>query len=256
MISEEGVSNVCDYAVCIHTGLRGEMEDTYSVHTLLVHSKRVLMFGVYDGHNGDVISLLCRRYIALLSSNKYFILGNIQQGLVNTFEYIDTIIKEKTSVSHNSGCTSAVVIIDSDMEQLVIGNLGDCRVIGKRYSMVNQLTVENRVPDKGRLYHTGANFSLNVTKAIGDHDMKTEPQVLTCIPDIYTYILTGYSIIVIMTDGIHEYITNDVLMKFICERLHTKTLRVIAQEVVEYVYQKQKIQKRGDNMSVIIIKLR
>lgn len=236
------------------------MDDTYSVHTLYSESgtgekMTRYLFGVHDGHHTDRVSLFCRKYISLLTFNKYYIQGDLEKAIVNTFEYIDALLAEKLPVlSRDSGCVSAIVLIDPYMRQVVIGNVGDCRVIGKKYNMVKQLTVENRLPNKERLYHTDANFSLNISKALGDHDFKTRDSVLSCIPDTYTYLTLGYSLIVIMTDGIHDYITNESLVAFICERLSIKPLQKIAQDTIEYIRHKQGLSGIYDNMALIIIR--
>lgn len=259
MISESGRSNVFEYSVCIHQGKRTSMEDTYSIHTLHSYSRTEKMtrylFGVHDGHHTDHVSLFCRHYIPILSCNKYYIQGDIPKAIVNTFEYIDALVSEKLpGVSRDSGCVSAIVLIDPYLQQLIIGNVGDCRVIGKKYNMVKQLTYENRLSGGERLYHKDANFSLNVTRAIGDHDFKTNDPVLSCIPDVYTYLTVGFSIIVVMTDGIHDYISNESLMAFISERLSYMSLSKIAQDVIEYIRHKQGLSGIHDNMAVVIIK--
>lgn len=261
MITDTGESNVFEYSVCMHQGQRKSMEDTFSVHTLHTHlngkDMTRYLFGVHDGHHTDAISLFCRNYIPILTFNKYYVQGDIPKAIVNTFEYIDTLVTEKLQVeSKDSGCVSAIVLIDPYMQQLIIGCIGDCRVIGKKYNMVKQLTEEHRLPNKERLYHRAANFSLNVTRALGDHDFKTTDSSLSCIPDVYTYLTLGYSLIVIMTDGIHDYITNDLLMAFICERLSNKPLKRIAQDVIEYIRHKQGMSGIHDNMTLIIIKFK
>eukprot|EP00956_Cyclotella_meneghiniana_P024974 scaffold51136_cov56-Cyclotella_meneghiniana.AAC.3 len=175
----------------------------------------------------------------------------------------------------HAGCTSVVAVILG--KDLVVANAGDSRaVICRRGGLMEPLSFDHKPLQKremNRITRAGGfvnqfgrvNGNLNLSRSIGDLKYKQVPgiapadQMITAEPDIIsTTLRPGDEFIVIGCDGIWDCLTNEECVKYVRDRIDTKSPVEIGTEMLDDIVSEDPRASQGiggDNMTVMIIDL-
>jgi len=236
------------------------------------HINGIYIIGLFDGHGGDEISKtlpnILNGILNIVESYKLKIINreklkkNIQKEFIN----IDKLILKKEFV--RQGSTSLLLYI-LDKEVISI-NLGDSKTIFLNNTF--QLEFENiqhrpnllseidriiynkyTVTKYADIYRL--NNELSLSRSFGDFKYKFINGVyngidsaVSVIPDIEFINTSDTKYIILATDGLWDYIDNDIIIKYI-QNKNIKFIDLPKKIILEAI-------KRGsnDNISIIIIK--
>jgi len=135
-----------------------------------------------------------------------------------------------------AGCTSVVAVIRAD--RLWVGNAGDSRAVLCRNGQAVAMSIDHKPNDtieKQRIEHAGGfichgrvNGNLNLSRAIGDLEFKTnkslepEKQVITANPDVTEETLTSNDeFLILACDGIWDVKSSQQAVDFVRQRIPT-----------------------------------
>ena len=275
-------------------GWRNTMEDAHL--TELNIDENSACFGVFDGHGGKEVALFASKHFSQeLLKNERYRQGDIETALKETFLQIDTLLRstegateifrlqrdlpdsaevnprDATDAAANVGCTAVVALIQGNT--LYVANAGDSRCVlghsGKAVDMSMDhkpdLPEENaRIRAAGGCVIDGrVNGNINLSRSLGDLEYKNVPsipverQAVTSMPDVKKLELTSEDhFIALCCDGIWDILTSQNCVDFIYERLHSKPLKQIAEEVCDrcLAHSTSEFEGRGcDNMTVVLV---
>jgi serine/threonine protein phosphatase PrpC len=254
-------------------GMREHNEDYETIYINSnnndIKSKKINIFGIYDGHGGKYISKYLSEKIP-----DYFKKNDVQYPLSG--RYVRNVFKEiqndleKNHSSYSEYCGSTCLLaIDYIHEQkrfIDIINLGDSRCVISRGNKANIITSDHKPnwPTEkerikkmgGEIYFDGADWrigDLSVSRAFGDLDNKP---YISCVPDIYRYKLSKKDqFMVLACDGLWDVMDGQYVVNFIItncydseyNRINKKTniARLLAENAL----------KKGstDNITIIIV---
>ncbi|KZV22230.1 putative protein phosphatase 2C 60 [Dorcoceras hygrometricum] len=171
-----------------------------------------------------------------------------------------------------SGSTACVAIIRNN--QLIVANAGDSRCVLSRKGQACELSKDHK-PDlhaeKKRILEAGGyvqygrvNGSLNLSRAIGDMEMKQnklfspEEQTVTANPDIITVELSeDDDFLIIACDGIWDCMSSKEAVGFVQEQLKTeKKLSVVCERVLDRCLAPASGGEGCDNMTMILVQFK
>lgn len=175
----------------------------------------------------------------------------------------------------HAGCTSVVAVIVGRM--LVVANAGDSRAVLCRAGGLTEPLSFDHKPlqnrEMNRITHAGGfvnqfgrvNGNLNLSRSIGDMKYKQVPgihpaeQMITAEPDILsTTLRPGDEFIVLGCDGIWDCLSNEECVKYVRDRIDTKTPTEIGMEMLDEIVSADPRASQGiggDNMTIMIIDL-
>lgn len=205
-------------------GRRQHMEDRYSIHLF----KEMVCFGVYDGHAGTgAADLICENLVPYLREelrSRRVVLSEepLKDSLRETVRRIEettlVTLKEKGDWS---GSTLCVCLLTHSF--LIVGHLGDSRVVVSRKGVARQVTTKDHLAkdydEKLRIHAMGARVDdegyleglLQVSRAIGDVDPDTKQKILglSSEPDIFLEPIDQEvdEFVIIACDGLWESIS-------------------------------------------------
>jgi protein phosphatase 1G len=230
-----------------------------------------------------------------LLKNERYQQGDIETALKETFLQIDILLRstegateifrlqrdlpdsaevnprDVTDAAANVGCTAVVALIQGNT--IYVANAGDSRCVlghsGKAVDMSMDhkpdLPEENaRIRAAGGCVIDGrVNGNINLSRSLGDLEYKNVPsipverQAVTSMPDVKRLELTSEDhFIALCCDGIWDILTSQNCVDFIYERLHSKPLKQIAEEVCDrcLAHSTGEFEGRGcDNMTVVLV---
>ena len=173
-----------------------------------------------------------------------------------------------------SGCTASVCLLKNNV--FYAANIGDTRCVLCRNGKAYPLSVDTKPEDEretARIEKAGGtvtrgriNMLINVSRAFGDHMFKSKPelsvlqQMIIPLPDVITeqYHSDTDPFMVLMCDGIWNSMTNEEVIQFVAQRIKTKSLRAITEEIVNKILPKVMPPsgiKGKDNMTIVIVKI-
>lgn len=174
------------YSTTAIRGHRDYMEDTFIFKKL---SEFVFLFGIFDGHGGDQVSLVLKQqFVNTLTSRvewsnfeKSENILMLQQALESTFEYMDD---EYFKHSITVGSTAIICILTENY--IICANLGDCRAMIINQKTFFDISTDHKPTyDKERIYNAGGfieekniddvervNGCLAISRAFGDREYK------------------------------------------------------------------------------------
>jgi serine/threonine protein phosphatase PrpC len=164
-------------------GLREYMEDRYVA--LPGSSKKLAVYGVFDGHGGDGIANHCAEQLGhKIQSNSNE--KNIPKNILESFSQVDSDYKACTTNDSTEGTTAVVVVLKGS--ELFVGHVGDSKaVLIKNDGSSASLTSDHkpdRSDEKQRIEAAGGDVScqqgdvfrvngvLAVSRALGDYYLK------------------------------------------------------------------------------------
>ena len=275
-------------------GWRNTMEDAHI--TQLAVDGATSCFGVFDGHGGKEVAIFtAKHFVPELVRNRNFQAGQIEAALRENFLQIDTLLRgaegskevfrlqrdlpEDSPVdprvakdsAANVGCTAVVALVQG--ARLYVANSGDSRCVlarsGRAVPMSEDhkpdLPIENaRIRDAGGCVIEGrVNGNINLSRSLGDLEYKNTPglpperQAVTANPDVKTMMLTPEDhFLVICCDGIWDILSSQECVTFVYDRLQTKPLKQIAEEMCDRCLAKSTMENEGrgcDNMTAVIV---
>lgn len=253
-------------------------------------------FGVFDGHGGKEVAIYVSRHFTqeLLSNAKYRT-GEVESALKETFLNMDTLlrgpegskevyrlqrdlpesaevdVREARDSAANVGCTSVVAVVQGS--RLYVANAGDSRCVLARNRQAIEMSKDHKpdLPEESQRISAAGSFviegrvngNINLSRSLGDLDYKNVPsisaerQAVTAFPDVKVVELTPEDdFVVLCCDGIWDILTSQACVDFIYERLGTKSLKEIAEDVCDRCLARStgEFEGRGcDNMTVVIV---
>ncbi|KAG9444399.1 hypothetical protein H6P81_015739 [Aristolochia fimbriata] len=211
-----------EYCLASRRGRKRVMEDGYGVITNISGDSKQAFFGVYDGHGGraavdHVVDKLGNNILRALEEEQPN--GNKEQTIRRAVrEGYLTTDKEFLAQGVSSGACAATVLIKDG--ELVVSNVGDCRVVLSRKRVAHALTSDHR-PDREdervRIENSGGyvnnqngvwrvHGTLAISRAIGDSHMKdwiiSEPEVSTVGLD------SDCEFLIVASDGLWDKVGN------------------------------------------------
>ncbi|KAL7099563.1 hypothetical protein ACP275_09G092100 [Erythranthe tilingii] len=172
----------------------------------------------------------------------------------------------------SAGSTACVAVIRNN--QLLVANAGDSRCVISRNGEAHDMSKDHK-PDLdhekrrileagGYVQHGRVNGSLNLSRAIGDMEMKqnkslpAEQQIVTADPDIVTVELSeDDDFLIIACDGIWDCMTSERAVDFVKDQLKTeKKLSVVCEKVLSNCLAPSSGQDGCDNMTMILVQFK
>lgn len=235
------------WAVIEDNGDRTYMEDRFVAAESI--GTGVLLFGVFDGHNGSALSEYCKTHVAahirteLADKRHRSYPKPVEHALSAAMESMDKAGSMDTALpaSKDVGSTACLVLLTINNAWFV--NVGDSRGIIKTRGQVQQMTVDHKPMVKsesdrvrkhgGYLSNTDGswriNGRLNLSRSIGDWTMRPfivpTPTVShhhrpdhtsTCgLADCNEYI-------VIASDGLFDVMQNEDITRIVDAQPHTR----------------------------------
>ena len=238
------------------------MEDDHSIGL----EGRKAFVGVFDGHNGD----RCARWTA----------ANMARSLARVGEFSDDEIKsaclrldrDYLRTFGQGGSTATFVLLDTDAADgdidIIIGNIGDSRVIMSRGSEAVSLTKDHRVDNETELQRiiSAGGFIANgrvdgilaPTRALGDGmfkgnaELQQTEQKVSAEPEIFRSRLAHGDFIFLGCDGIFESFSNEDVVMFVRDALETD-LAADPALVVASLLDEALCRGSRDNMTAILL---
>lgn len=266
------------WAVIEDNGDRMYMEDRYIAAEKLVSG--VLLFGVFDGHNGAQVSTYCKMHIAehiraqFADQSHLSFPKPVEHALTAAIERLDEVgnLDHKLPAAKDVGSTACLAVLTLDDVWFV--NVGDSRAIIKTKNQVRQMTVDHKPAlqsETDRVKKHGGfisntdgtwriNGRLNLSRSIGDWSMR--PFIIST-PTVQHHLrplryvdgrgcVDCNEYIVIASDGLFDVMTNSDITATVDSHPHTR--QGVSAALRELVTQSRH-RGSGDNITVIYIGL-
>eukprot|EP00758_Cryptobia_borreli_P002291 Tbor_TRINITY_DN2922_c0_g1::TRINITY_DN2922_c0_g1_i1::g.1118::m.1118/K14803/PTC2_3; protein phosphatase PTC2/3 len=222
------------YEACVGAmqGWRSNMEDSHVIAPKFDEVSKTGLFAVFDGHGGSKCSTACQAVFEV-AMKKQFKNGKID--FIAGYTELDNTLKEK--LTDCSGSTAVAVSVNE--KEIVCASVGDsravlCRKDGSTVSLSEDHKPENP-EERARIEAAGGHVSDNrvngelaMSRALGDFQYKeqtniaVDKQLVTHIPDVVTVPREeGDEFIVIACDGIFDVMTNQQVVEFVRNELHS-----------------------------------
>lgn len=218
-----------DFCLASKKGGRKVMEDGYGVITDICGNSKQAFFGVFDGHGGcaavDYVAEKLGKNIITAIEESEKSENQLEQAIEEGYLTTD---KEFLSQGERGGTCAATVLVNDG--ELLVSNVGDCRVVLSRKGIADQLTKDHRVnreDERFRIESSGGfvsccngvwrvQGSLSVSRAIGDVYLK---EWVISEPETNKLRLTSdCDFLVMASDGLWDKVTNqeavDVVLRY------------------------------------------
>lgn len=210
--------------------------------------------GVFDGHGGhncsEFVSNKLGKHLKR-SFSKPEAWENGENVMIQTFHNIDRAFCEKAIVSHDYSGSCATIVLSKD-DEIIIGNIGDCRAVmvpvsKNSYQQPVEITVDHRadctsenirINAAGGKVKGGRVMSLQPSRSFGDIDVKLAcgKDVVIASPDVDKVFVRrdvkkkksktnteNRPFMIIATDGVWDVLNNKQASKLVQSTL--KSLR-------------------------------
>lgn len=222
------------WAVIQDKGNRPYMEDRYITAEKIRDT--VLLFGVFDGHNGSALAEYCRVNMGdMVRQELTSSTCTVEKSLESAVERLDQRGNEDDSLppTRDVGSTACVVVVTA--EDVWFVNVGDSRAFIKTDGVIRQMTVDHKPmlkSESDRVKRNGGfisntdgtwriNGRLNVSRSIGDWAMR--PFIISS-PTIKHHHRQGktHEFVILASDGLFDVMSNEDVASIIESRPHTK----------------------------------
>ena len=243
-------------------GNRKKMEDNYYINNY----KNIIIIAIADGHGGNCI---CTRIFDFIDSLaeiifKFHIKKITKQNFLNKVEkwFINTDLYFINKIKSGEGCTFNICFITTEFIYNI--NLGDSKMIfisdyKIEYESIqhkpNNLNEYTRINKILPVINNRINNKLSISRTFGDYNYKYidnkynyKISPVICKPTINILNYNNNSYILLLTDGIADYINNKTIISVFKECQHPK---FILNKMIKTAI------KNGsnDNITLILIKL-
>ncbi|CAN0422573.1 unnamed protein product [Ascophyllum nodosum] len=222
------------------------------------------LFGVFDGHNGQMCSeALCTGlYLAVAKQTEFH--HSPRKALVQAFETFDQeLCSRQEQEGDTSGSTGLLAVFDGRSRGLLVANTGDSRCVASRAGVAERLTNDHRLSrqdERQRVMAHGSlvannriNGVLAVSRSFGDVQHKEgKSPGLIATPEITSEncSTSGLEFVILATDGLWDVVDDQEAVNFVRLRLSdngdlsttTKALTKLALD-----------QGSVDNVSVVLV---
>lgn len=241
-------------------GPRSKQEDN------LVIVENEGLWGVFDGHKGETASQFASFHLVDVWNFHCTSDADVGQALVETLIHLDEEMRVR---SIGSGTTACVAHLKGN--RLFIANLGDSRALVGSASGVRFCTVDHKadsVGEQARLSQLGGSLEcgrilgeINVSRGLGDFDIKASTNVFSNIADVYEIALSRGDFLVMATDGLWDVMSDVEVMSEIVPLLgslnegsESETPRNVANLAAQSLVTKAVTDKRsGDNVTAVVV---
>lgn len=231
-------------------------------------------FAIFDGHGGKNVAEFCRKrsheiYFEVLQTEPT---ATQEQRWQITYQRLDEEIKERLSGPDIDceGATSTTIhlkMLQPGKYQVSLANVGDSRAVLVNETSINDLTEAHRPSTESELRrvqaaggkvtgdrHKRLNGRLAVTRALGDHLVKSTSKGLISIPYVHdTLVLdkTSNSAIIMASDGLWDVVSDQEVASI----LRSKDKYPDAQACAEKLASLAVTNKSTDNIAVVVIRI-
>lgn len=266
------------WAVIEDNGDRAYMEDRHLASAEI--SEGILLFGVFDGHNGSSLAEYCRDHIArhirteLADKRHRRHQLPVEHALSAAVEMLDAVGAKDPSLLMDVGSTACMVMLT--LEDAWFVNIGDSRAILRTKGGVRQMSTDHKpllrtewdrvVRYGGFVSNTDGcwriNGRLNLSRSIGDWSMRPFIIPTPMIQHHPRKARLRYrdpggrdgtdEYIVLATDGLFDVMNNAAIIDVIDSHPHTRDgiTRALRQLVAI-----SRARKSGDNITIMYIGL-
>lgn len=279
-IEKEGIEGFTSdrllYGCVAMQGRRPYMEDTHLIETKKGGDH---IFCIFDGHGGSAVAQYCKdNWMRILTNNEFY-----ETDLCKAIEQTFFDIENELTDCYYTGTTATCVIIRNNY--LYVGHVGDSKVVlfqrdSFTYEIIGKqaITKDHRPTDAheylrlrkanmivdstARVLSNDGNLSLAMSRALGDSGFKNkslplEEQGVSCKPDVVSYVLDGSFSIMLASDGIWDYISEEhIALRFneYLRMLKEHNLPLVLSQFISSLMDYCMRQKRAeDNMTCILI---
>lgn len=184
------------------------------------------MFGVFDGHGGDVAADYCRSRFPEEFQSALLKSPNVQSAFTLSFLNIDSQLKlEDTDTTGTTACV-AFITIEKTERILYVANIGDSRAILGSEGKATRLSVDHkciepteiqRIADMGGKIENSRVSGLAVTRSLGDFKAKANSKgAIICQPYISRTVLkSSDKWLVIGSDGLYDQLDDQDIINSI-----------------------------------------
>jgi serine/threonine protein phosphatase PrpC len=236
------------------------------------HLAHINLFGVFDGHGGDKVSALLKKYLCTYILNKKNKFPLEKKTIESIYDKVqEKIVKKIGKDAVNMGSTALVVIqyVDSGHQYIQALNVGDSRLVINHNNLGNALTKDHK-PGKfdekeritnlgGKIEFDGVDFrieDISVSRAFGDLSANT---FITHRPEIVKRMLSpDDKFLILACDGLWDVLETQDAVDYVLEHmLQNKQKQLVlkdkrlnmAKSLAQYAIKKGST----DNVSVIIV---
>lgn len=255
-----------------YTSVKGRRSSNEDKHTIILNLNKktnkinpINLFGIYDGHGGELVSSYLAENIPIYYCNPEFKAPFSKEYHTTTFERIQKqLLETNYGYSMGSTCLLNIMYKYKDEYHMNIVNVGDSRLtIVYKDGQSKQITVDHKPDDEhetqriekmgGEIYLDSEGVcrigDLSLSRAFGDGD---NAPYISQKPDVYYKKICSQTKYVVMgCDGLWDVIKNEELFKLLENFSLNKTNENIASLLATECL------NRGctDNISIIIIKV-
>lgn len=255
------------------------MEDASLQTTVRIDDHDVHLFGVFDGHGGDLASAFCRDQLPQLLTEEDEFFENTAGSLVNVIHNLEEEwLKEATATKNQKHDGSTVLLAVLYGKTLHVANLGDSEGLisrkgeplvltyvhnpSKNPSEVERITSEGGRIYKNRLAHPHLNsqfFNLGVSGAIGDVMYKIDeftsgkPSALTTTAHVKSIEIDELEddFLVLACDGLWDVFTYEECVEFVRRGLAESN--DVDKVCADLVKEAEEVRESGDNITAMIL---
>ena len=241
---------------------REYQEDTIA----LFNKDNFSIFAVFDGHNGKNVSSYLQDNFCNILYDKIKNKSCTITLLTEAFETAEANLRllfEQETISQ-SGSTVSVVCFDKN--KLVVGNVGDSRLIVGNVDGTVSFATEDHKPkaELGKRLKEDQVLcwdsvwrlklsTLSVSRALGDIDLKKYDSALIAAPDCNEILLNeNHNCIILGSDGLYDVMSNEEIVKITNDGIKNNKS---AQEIAKILLYKAIEKNSTDNTSIIVIRL-
>lgn len=224
------------WAVVEDQGGRPYMEDRWSAAEMI--TDHMLMFGVFDGHNGGQLATYCQSHVAEYIRREMVHVRPevpLTHVLTTAIEKLDRVASGDSLLpkAKDVGSTACMALVTSDEVWFI--NVGDSRALIRDAIGVRQMTQDHKPTlqsESDRVRKHGGKLSnldgswringrLNLSRSIGDWSMR--PFIIS-VPEITHHKRqhTSDKYVVLATDGLFDVMSNADIVRIIDTQPHTR----------------------------------
>jgi len=249
---------------------RAKMED--ELVELVNYKEDYSFFAVYDGHGGSQVASYCKdnlhnTFFDKLHDDSYLDEAEIARVWEDTYNSVDAELTRALAEGDAdcAGCTATTAFItpkSQDEWLLSVANVGDSKALLFSEGKSRFITDTHRATtdtEVRRVKEAGGwiagekskrlNGRLSVTRALGDHYIKKTTKGLICTPAVSTHSVTFPSVCILATDGVWDFVEEEVQRLLHTEDVFESTAQKLAQTILDISLKKHS----NDNIAVVVI---